>query len=57
MVEAIETQVARHDERIKTLEAEFCDMRQLLQKIYLLLAGLAGGMFTSLVLLVWNLYR
>jgi len=51
----IEITVARHDERIKALEEEYCDMRKVLQKIYFALATLAGGIIVSLVLLVINL--
>ena len=51
----LEICVARHDERIKNLEDDFCEMKRVLQKIYFALATLAGGIIVSLVLLVINL--
>lgn len=50
-----EITVARHEERIKNLENDFCEMKHVLQKIYFALAGIAGGVIVSLVLLVINL--
>lgn len=52
---SLEICVARHDERIKNLENDFCEMRKILQKIYFALATLAGGIIVSLILLVINL--
>ncbi|MBT9156605.1 MAG: hypothetical protein DDT37_01593 [Firmicutes bacterium] len=47
--------LARHEERIKNLEADFGEMKSCLRKIHGLLMTLAGGMITSLILLVINL--
>jgi hypothetical protein len=51
----LEICIARHDERIKNLENDFCEMRNILQKIYFALATLAGGIIVSLILLIINL--
>jgi hypothetical protein len=51
----LEISIARHDERIKNLEDDFCEMRKILQKIYFALATIAGGLIVSLILLVINL--
>jgi len=48
-------EIGRHDERIKDLEGDFCKMEKVLQKIYFALAGIAGGVIVSLILLVINL--
>ncbi len=52
---AIEITLARHEERIKNLEADFSEMKQALQKIHSILLTLTGGMIVSLILLVLNL--
>jgi hypothetical protein len=51
----LEISIARHDERIKNLEDDFCEIRKILQKIYFALATIAGGLIVSLILLVINL--
>lgn len=51
----LEAILSRHDERIKNLESDFCEMRHVLQKIYFTLATIAGGVLVSLVLLVINM--
>ena len=47
--------IGRHDERLSGLEADFCKMEKVLQKIYFALAGIAGGVIVSLILLVVTL--
>lgn len=51
----LEAILSRHDERIKNLERDFCEMRHVLQKIFFTLATIAGGVLVSLVLLVINM--
>ena len=51
----LEIAAARHEERIKNLEADFCEMKHVLQKIYLTLMAIVGGVITSLILLVINM--
>lgn len=51
----LEVTAARHEERIKNLENDFCEMRHALQKIYFALVAVAGGVITSLILLVINM--
>jgi len=46
---------ARHEERIKNIEADFCEMKHALQKIYFALVAVAGGVITSLILLIINM--
>jgi len=48
-------EIGRHDERIKDLECDSQAMKDVLQKIYFALAGIAGGVIVSLILLVINL--
>jgi len=48
-------EIGRHDERIKDLECDYQAMKDVLQKIYFALAGIAGGVIVSLILLVINL--
>jgi hypothetical protein len=48
-------EIGRHDERIKDLECDYQAMKDVLQKIYFALAGIAGGVIVSLILLVVNL--
>ena len=51
----LEVTAARHEERIKNLETDFCEMKHALQKIYFALVAVAGGVITSLILLVINM--
>jgi len=48
-------EIGRHDERIKDLESDYAAMKDVLQRIYFALAGIAGGVIVSLILLVINL--
>ena len=48
-------EIGRHDERLSGLEGDFCKMEKVLQKIYFALAGIAGGVIVSLILLVVTL--
>ena len=52
---SIRDELSRHDEQIKELKGDYCKMEKTLQKIYFLLATIAGGVITSLILLVINL--
>lgn len=51
----LEITLARHDERIRGLEEDFCAMKATLAKIQHSLLTLTGGMVVSLLLLVLNL--
>ena len=55
MKESIETTVGRHEERIRQVEECTAAIKKKLDKFYLLLIGVLGGMVVSLVLLVVNL--
>ena len=48
MDDALEVAVARHDERIKALEEDLCEIQGTLRKIYMALMTLLGGMAVSL---------
>ena len=55
MKESIETTIGRHEERISHVEECTAAIKKKLDKFYLLLIGVLGGMVASLVLLVVNL--
>ena len=48
-------EIGRHDERLSGLEGDYKAMNAVLQKIYFALAGIAGGVIVSLILLVVTL--